>query len=447
MSKAKGAHKLSQLTAMFCKNAGPGRHGDGGGLYLMVDPSGARRWMQRIVIGEKRRDLGLGSYPAITLAIARNLAAKNREQVEGGVNPLEVKRRAIAEQEAIKAAQQAKAAVPSFGQVVDSYLGSKLAAFKNAKHRAQWRSTLETYAAPILRDLPVDEIDTPHILQVLEPIWLTKTETASRLRGRIEAVLRFAAVKKYRSRDNPAQWKGHLEETLPKPGKVAKPEQQPALSLADAPNWFAQLRQRDGTGARALEFLVLTAGRSGEVRGAVWSEIDLDRALWTIPAARMKAEREHRVALSPSALELLKSQPRFVGTDLVFPAHRGGQLSDMTLSAVMRRMHETSLTDDQEAAKAAGMTLAEDAGGHRDPRNRRPAVPHGMRSTFRQWAAERGFPREIAELALAHFMGSEVERAYQRSDMLERRRALMTAWADFMAGSEAANVVPLVARA
>lgn len=282
------------------------------------------------------------------------------------------------------------------------------------------------------------------MLRVLQPIWVSKTETASRLRGRIEAVLQAATVAGHRSGENPALWRGNLEYMLAKPSKVATVDNQPALSPDDAPAWFTELRQRDGMGARALEFLALTAARSGEVRGAAWSEIDLARGIWTVPANRMKAGREHRVALPPEAVSLLESLPRFAGNPLVFPAHRGGQLSDMTLSAVMRRMHEARVEADQEQAQAP---LADDAGGWRDPKNNRPAVPHGLRSTFRQWAAERGFPRDMAEMALAHFIGSEVERAYQRSDMLERRRAMMAAWAGFLMGTEAANVVPLAVRA
>lgn len=401
--------------------------------------------MQRIVIDGKRRDLGLGSYPAITLAAARARSAENRKQVGENVNPLEEKRQALAAKRAAIAEAEANAAILTFRQAVDQCLGSKLAGLKNAKHRAQWRSTLETYSFPVLGDLPINEIDTHHILKVLDPIWETKTETASRLRGRIEAVLRWAAVMKHRSKENPAQWKGNLEEALAKPGKVAKPENQPALSLADVPGWFAQLRQRDGTGARALEFLALTAARSGEVRGATWGEIDLERGIWTIPGSRMKAGEDHRVALPSAAVDLLSAQPRMVGTDLIFPAYRGGQLSDMALSACMRRIHETALAADQEAAKLEGVKLAEDAGGYRDPKSKRPSVPHGLRSCFRQWAAERDIPREVAELALAHFIGSDVERAYQRSDMLERRRTVQTAWADFLAGQEFSNVVSIMA--
>ena len=438
MGKAKGRHKAEQLTAAFCAKAKPGRHTDGHGLYLVVAPTGAKRWLQRIVIGGKRRDLGLGSYPAVPLADAREKALANEKEIEAGGDPLEAKRQAEAEAQAV-------AAVPTFSTAVDDYLQTKLAEFKNEKHKAQWRSTLDTYAGPVLGALPVDKIDVQDVMRVLRPIWAGKTETASRLRGRIEAVLQAATVAGHRSGANPAFWRGNLEFMLPKPSKVARPDKQPALSLDDAPAWFADLRDRDGLGARALEFLALTASRSGEVRGATWQEIDLARGIWTIPAARMKAEREHRVALSPDALALLESLPRFAGNPLVFPAHRGGMLSDMTLSAVMRRMHESKLEADQAAA---GAPLPQGVGGWHDPRNGRPAVPHGLRSVFRDWVAERThFPGDLAEVALAHKISNAVEAAYRRGDMIEKRRAMMAAWAGFLTGAEAANVVPLVARA
>jgi integrase len=440
MGKATGRHQVEKLSAVFCKQAGPGRHGDGRGLYLIVEATGARRWMQRVVIAGKRRDLGLGGYPAVSLAEARQKALANLGQIEAGANPLEAKRQAEAE---AKAAQ----AVPTFNAAVDAYLAMKLAEFRNGKHRDQWRSTLATYAGPVIGTKSVDQIDTADILRILQPIWASKTETASRLRGRIEAVMAWAIVAGHRTGPNPASWRHHLDRLLPKPGKVASVENQPALSLGDVPAWWEDLRQRDGMGALALQFLTLTACRSGEVRGASWSEVDFARGTWTIPAARMKAKREHRIPLSPSALALLHDLPRIEGSPLLFPAIRGGQLSDMTLSAVMRRQHEAKLGADRAQAEATGKALSEDEGGWRDPRSRRAAVPHGLRSTFRQWAAERGFPRDMAEMALAHFIGSEVERAYQRSDMLERRRAMMADWAAFLTGKEGGNVIQIRGRA
>lgn len=306
----------------------------------------------------------------------------------------------------------------AFSDAVDRYLDTKLSEFKNAKHAAQWRSTLTTYAIPELGHMPVSDIAVQDVLRVLQPIWHDKTETANRLRGRIEAVLSWATVAGHRTGSNPALWKGNLDALLPKPGRVAKKSNHPAVALSDAGAWFGALRQREGMAARALEFLALTASRSQEVRGARWEEINLEDALWTVPAHRMKMEREHLVPLPEKAMVLLSRLPRIQGSPSVFPAPRGGELSDMSLSAVMKRMHATEL--------AAGRT------GWLDKRNRRPAVPHGLRSTFRDWAAENAYAREMAEIALAHRVGSEVERSYLRTDLLESRRDMMQAWSEFL---------------
>ena len=404
----------------------PGKHFDGQGLFLRVQPNGAKQWVQRITIRGKRCELGLGSPPAVSLATARQMALENRGKAMLGGDPLQERR-------------EARAGL-TFEAAMDDYLAAKLDEFRNEKHKKQWRATLDTYARPVLGPKLVSEITVQHVLKVLEPIWQTKTETASRLRGRIENVLSWATVAGHRKGDNPARWKGNLSELLPKAAKVAKSDNQPALALGDVPRWWAELAQRDGMAARALEFLTLTASRSGEVRGMTWDEIDFGpegaatlatTATWTIPASRMKAGRAHRVPLTPEAVAILKALPRRKVSPYVFHALKGGQLSDMTLSAVMRRM--------QEAEEKAG------SAGYLDPQNKRPAVPHGLRSTFRQWAAEQGFPRDMAELALAHFVGTEVERAYQRSDMLERRRAMMAAWAGFLRADAGAsdNVVKL----
>lgn len=393
----------------------PGKYFDGQGLFLRVQPNGSKQWVQRITIRGKRCELGLGSPPAVSLATARQMALENRGKAMLGGDPLQERR-------------EARSGL-TFEAAMDQYLAAKLDEFRNEKHKKQWRSTLDTYARPVLGPKFVSEITVQHILKVLEPIWQTKTETASRLRGRIENVLSWATVAGHRTGDNPARWKGNLSELLPKAAKVAKSENQPALALGDVSRWWAALAQREGMAARALEFLTMTACRSGEVRGMTWDEIDFGpegvatlatTATWTIPASRMKAGRAHRVPLTPEAVALLKTLPRRDDSPFVFHAMKGGQLSDMTLSAVMRRM--------QEAEVKAGRV------GYLDPQNKRPAVPHGLRSTFRQWAAEQGFPRDMAELALAHFIGSDVERAYQRSDMIERRRAMMAAWAAFLRG-------------
>ncbi|WP_323769335.1 tyrosine-type recombinase/integrase [Antarctobacter sp.] len=397
----------------------PGKYFDGQGLFLRVSNNGAKQWVQRITIRGKRTELGLGSPPAVPLATARKLALENRGTAMLGGDPLADKRKA---REGM-----------TFAEAVDKYLAAKLSEFRNEKHRKQWRSTLDTYAAPVLGPKLVSEITVQDVLRVLQPIWAAKTETASRLRGRIENVLSWATVSGHRTGDNPARWKGNLSETLPKPSKVAKGGNQPALALSDVSRWWADLGQRDGMAARALQFLTLTAARSGEVRGLTWDEIDLggvarsntQGAVWTVPALRMKNGREHRVPLTPEAVALLEALPRMDGSPFVFFAPRGGMLSDMSISAVMRRIQELKTKNGEI--------------GYLDPRNKRPAVPHGMRSTFRQWAAERGYQRDMAEIALAHFIGSEVERAYQRSDMLDRRRAMMEDWVGFLLGAEAAG--------
>jgi integrase len=316
----------------------------------------------------------------------------------------------------------------TFSNAMENYLTAKLSEFRNEKHRKQWRSTLDTYAVPKLGALSVSEISVQDVLRVLQPIWSEKTETAKRLRGRIEAVLSWATVAGYRKGDNPARWKGNLSETLPKPAKIAQKENRPALSLDDLTRWWGDLSEREGMAARALQFLTLTAARSGEVRGLTWDELNLSLkasngarvGVWTVPAARMKNKRQHTVPLSPEAVALLDTLPRMEGSPYVFFAQRGGMLSDMTISAVMRRIHAADLK--------AGRT------GYLDRDSQRPAVPHGLRSTFRQWAAKQGYPRDMAEMALAHWIGSEVERAYQRHDMLDRRREMMQAWAAEVAG-------------
>ena len=431
MGEELGEVKRSGLTAAKVKTAAPGKHHDGGGtgLFLRVDPNGARFWIQRVTIHGKRREIGLGDFPVVGLADARKAALANKQMAYDGGDPLAERRKT---RETL-----------TFTQAVERYLAAKLDEFRNEKHKKQWQATLDTYARPVLGDMPLQSIAVADVLRVLHPIWAEKTETASRLRGRIESVLSWATVAGHREGPNPARWKGNLSELLPKAAKVAKSDNQPALALGDVARWWVALGKRDGMAARALEFLTLTAARSGEVRGMTWDEISIPTQVganpanpligagtWIIPASRMKAGREHRVALTAEAVAILQSLPRMEGSPFVFFAPRGGELSDMTLSAVMRRM--------QEAEEKAGSL------GFIDPRNKRPAVPHGMRSTFRQWAAERGYPRDMAEIALAHFIGSEVERAYQRSDMLERRRAMMADWAGFLRGEAMAdNVVKL----
>lgn len=406
---ARKAADLSPLAVSKLRD--PGLHFVGGvaGLALQVLPSGGRTWILRVSIGGRRRDMGLGGYPDVTLAGAKDAARNARELIREGVDPIE---RAKA---ARKALQAASARGLTFQQAAEAYIASQEVAWRNAKHRAQWTSTLTNYAYPVIGKLSVADVELAHISKVLEPIWTDKTETASRLRGRIEQILDWATARGYRTGLNPARWRGHLDKLLPRPSKISKPVHHRALAIQNMGAFYADLRTVEGVGARALTFAILTAARSGEVRGATWSEVDLERGVWTIPASRMKAGKEHRVPLSKAALEVLDALPCIAGSDLVFQAPRGGQLSDMTLSAVMRRM------------KAS-------------------AVPHGFRSTFRDWAAEyTAYPSEVVEMALAHAVSNKVEAAYRRGDLFDKRRRLAEDWAVFCStvAPVAGSVIPL----
>lgn len=401
------ARALTPLAVRNLKD--PGLHfvGEVPGLGLQVLPSGGRSWVLRVKVGGKRRDMGLGGYPEVSLADARIMARDAREKVREGIDPIEARRASRS------AAAAAQAKVTDFRTAVADYIADHGTAWKNPKHKAQWQSSLAVYAFPVVGDLFVSDIELSHVLAVLRPIWNDKTETASRVRGRMEMVLDWAAASGLREGLNPARWRGHLDKLLPAPARVKAERNRKlerdghhaALPVAEIPAFMTRLRQSDGMGARALEFAILTAARSAEVRGATWAEFDLDASAWTIPAARMKGGREHRVPLTEAALAVLKSVPRVAGEPVVFFAPRGGQLSDMTLSAVMRRMKV-------------------------------PAVPHGFRSTFRDWVAEcTAWPGDMAEMALAHAIGSKVEAAYRRGDMFERRRAMMQDWSTYLASA------------
>ena len=387
----------------------PGAFADGRGLYLHVSPKGAKSWIFRYSAGGRRREMGLGSADDYTLEQARQRAADQRKLVTNGQDPLAMREvAAVAEKvAAVKAV--------TFAQCAGRYIAAQRAGWRNAKHTAQWTATIATYTNPHFGDLPVSAIDTPHIMQALEPIWTEKPETASRLRGRIEAILDWATVSGLRDGANPARWKGHIEKLLPKRSKVAAVEHHAALPYAELPTFFLRLQAADGIGARALEFAILTAARTGEVLGATWQEIDLEARMWTISAARMKAGKEHRVALSEPALALLRKLATIKRGDYVFPGQQDGKpLSNMALLMCLRRMDRDDLT------------------------------AHGFRSTFRDWCAEQtGFPSEVAEMALAHTVAGKVEAAYRRGDLLEKRRRLMEEWATFCTRSGAlAKSVP-----
>ncbi|MFO1344598.1 MAG: integrase arm-type DNA-binding domain-containing protein [Burkholderiales bacterium] len=385
-----------------------GRHNDGRGLYLVIRP-GSQAWVFRYrdrVTG-KLRDMGLGALADLSLAGARKARDQVRSQLLAGVDPINEKRTNRA------AALLSRAKLMTFGECADAYIAAHAAGWRSPKHRQQWTNTLTTHAA-MLRPLPVSEITTDLVLRCLEPIWRTRTETASRVRQRIEAVLDWATVRKFRSGDNPARWRGHLDALLPAPGKVAKAEHHAALAWADLPAFAADLRARSSLSARALEFTILTACRAGEVAAARWSEIDLDAATWTIPGDRMKAGVEHRVPLSARAVAILEALPR-TGV-YVFPGLRGHLNPES-----MRKFLQVDMGHGNE------LTV------------------HGFRSSFRDWAAEStAYPGEVVEMALAHTIKNKAEAAYRRGDLLAKRAKLMQAWADYVQRApNAGSVAPI----
>ena len=407
--------QISRLSALAVSRAKkPGLHPDGGGLYLQVSVNGAKSWVYRFMIDGRARYMGLGALLAVPLAAARTKAAEARALRAVGVDPIEARNA-----ERVKARLEAARTI-TFKDAAERYIEAHEAGWRNAKHAAQWRSTLATYVYPVFGSLAVQDVDDAVVMKVLEPIWTTKTETASRVRGRIESVLDWATARKFRKGDNPARWRGHVENLLPKRSRVRKPKHHPALPYVEIGNLMEALRAQEGVAGRALEFLILTAARTGEVIRARWSEIDIEAGTWIVPAERIKGGRDHRVPLSAPALEILKIMADLRDGDadgFVFPARRRGRpLSDMAMLKLLGRMGHDDLT-----------------------------TVHGLRSTFRDWAEEHtNYPNAVTEAALAHVIPDKVEAAYRRGDLFQKRRRLMNEWARFCAKAKAeGKVVPM----
>jgi integrase len=395
--------KTNKLSARKVITAAVGWHGDGGGLWLRVRPNGSRAWCFRYTRNGARREMGLGALETVSLSEARDLARTARKQLRAGLDP-------------IREHRLSKKAVPLFRDAADAFMESHSAGWSNPKHAQQWKNTLATYAEPVIGDLPVDQVDTEHVMQILAPIWREKPETASRVRGRLERVLDWSAVQGHRSKENPARWRGHLDALLPARSKVRAVRHHAAMPWQEVPAFMVRLRDRTGAAARALELAILTAARSGEVRGATWTEIDLEGRTWTVPAERMKGGREHRVPLSEAAASLLEGLPWRGTSELLFPSPlTDNPLSDAALCKVLKDMGD-------------------------------PFTAHGFRSSFRDWCAEStNYPREVAEQALAHAISNHVEAAYRRGDLLTKRQLLMDEWARFCETPQAAKatVVPI----
>ena len=392
------ARLIEKLTPLgVSKKQTPGHYGDGGGLWLQISKFKSKNWVFRYTLHGTRREMGLGATHTVSLAEARQKAKECRLTLLDGKDPIEV-RATTTLAEALR-----RAKMMTFDQCAAAYIKAHRSSWKNAKHISQWESTIQAYASPVIGKLPVTSVDTDLVVKILNPIWQTKTETATRLRGRIESVLDWATTSKFRQGDNPARWRGHLENLLSSPNKIAKVKHHPALPWQELGKFMVDLREREGVAARAVELAILTATRSGEVRNATWAEFDA--GLWVIPAARMKMGREHRIPLPTAAVELLEKMPRL--GDLVFPGTKQNKpLSDMSLTAVLRRMKRNDIT------------------------------VHGFRSSFRDWCSEsvaNSFPREVCEHALAHSLPDKIEAAYRRGDLIEKRALLMQAWSDYCA--------------
>lgn len=383
-------HKLSPRGVA---TAAPGKYEDGGGLRLVVAPSKSRKWVLRYTFKGRRREMGLGSFPGTGLAEARTKARTYRELAREGTDP-------------IRTRDQEQATVPTFTQCAADYIRQHRGGWRNPKHARQWVSTLKTYVRPVIGDRLVDEIETKDIIMILSPIWAAKNETAKRVQGRMEMVLDYAAAHAFRDATNPARWRGHLDKLLPKPSRVRQVRHWPAMPFEQVPEFMQELQANRSVSAKALAFLILTATRTSEVLLTKWPEIDLEGRLWVIPAERMKARREHRVPLSDQAVELLETLPQVLGNPYVFPGFRAGRpLSNMALLQLMRGL------------------------GYGTGGNRGPYVPHGFRSSFRDWTGEvTNYPRDVAEMALAHTIQDKVEAAYRRGNLFEKRQKMMQDW-------------------
>ena len=407
------ARTIGKLTALAVDRAKRrGYYGDGGGLFLQVSASGAKSWVFRFKEFGRLREMGLGPTHTVSLAEARQKALECRKLRLDGCDPIEIRKagRAQARLDAAKAM--------TFKECAESYIASHKAGWRNPKHAAQWPATLGTYVYPVFGGLPVQAVDVGLVMRALEPIWTAKPETAGRVRGRVESVLDWATSRGYRQGENPARWRGHLENLLPKKAKVHRVEHHAALPYAEVGTFMAKLHLQEGIAARALGFAILTVARTGEVIGARWSEIDLESRLWAVPAERMKGGRVHRVPLSEATIAVLDAMKTIRHGDCVFPGGRAGRpISNMAMTMTLRRMGRGDLT------------------------------VHGFRSSFRDWAAERtGFPAEVAEMALAHAVSDKVEAAYRRGDLFQKRRQLMDAWARYcVAPAPAGKVVSFAA--
>lgn len=407
------AQAINRLSAAAIKNARKdGLYADGNGLYLQVSKTGTKSWSFRFTLNGKARQMGLGPLNELGLKDARDEAIGCRALLRDGIDPIE-------DREARRSAAQAETAkVQTFKYCAREYIRGQSSAWKNVKHGKQWTRTLETYVYPTIGALPVDKVDTPLIVQILTPIWHTKTETASRVRGRIESILDWAAVSGFRQGENPARWRGHLDKMFPKRSRVKPVKHYPSLPYPEMPKFMEALTTEEGHTITAFTFAVLTASRTGEVIGARWDEFDLQRKIWTIPAERMKAKKEHRVALSDKALELIQSLPVHGDSPYVFPGRRVKKpMSNMAFIQILKRLGYSHVT------------------------------PHGFRSTFRDWVSEAtGYPSEVAEMALAHSVSDKVEAAYRRGDLLQKRFNLMDDWAGYCHSpplEDEENVVPL----